>query len=99
MQGQHPSAPGHYSHSHGPGTSRRTLQRRRKTVDAADQETNQGRGKDVERKSQKTDFPFQLANPANYARFALYHRLDGHWRLTKLNRTFHLFSKADIFTC
>ena len=44
-------------------------------VDAADQKTNQGRGKDVERKSQKTDFPFQLANPANCAGFALYHRL------------------------
>ena len=47
-----------------------------KTPDAADQRTNQGRGKDVERKSPKTDFPSQLANPANHAGFALSHRLD-----------------------
>jgi hypothetical protein len=48
---------------------------RRKAADAADQKANQGRGKDVERKSQKADFPSQLANPAHYARFALSHRL------------------------
>src|SRR5579872_745631 len=56
-------------------TSHRTLQRGRKTVDAAEPKTNQGRGKDVKRKSPKTDFPSQLANPAHYAGFALSHRL------------------------
>ena len=40
--------------------------------------TNQGRGKDVERKSPKIDFPSQLANPAHCARFALSHRLYGY---------------------
>ena len=58
-------------------TSHRTLQRGRKTVDAAEQKADQGRGKDVERKSPKADFPSQLANPANNAGFALSHRLYG----------------------
>ena len=49
----------------GPGT----------TFDAADQNANQGDGKDVKRKSPKTDFPSQLANPANNAGFALSRRL------------------------
>jgi hypothetical protein len=40
-----------------------------------DEKAAQGRGKDVERKSHKTDFPFQLANPTNYAGFSLSHRL------------------------
>jgi transposase len=74
-----PSALGHYPDPHDRRTSRRTLQRGRKAVDAADQETNQGRGKDVERKSHKTDFPSQLANPAHYAAFALSHRLYDGW--------------------
>jgi hypothetical protein len=78
MQGDHPSAPGHYPDPHDRRTSRRTLQRGRKALDAADQKTNQGRGKDVERKSPKTDFPSQLANPAYYAGFALSHRLYGY---------------------
>src|ERR1700722_20230930 len=75
MQGNHPSAHGHDADPHDRGTSHRTLQRGREAPDAADEKTNQGRGKDVERKSPKTDFPFQLANPANCAGFALYHRL------------------------
>src|ERR1017187_10441375 len=79
MQGDHPSAPGHYPDPHDRRTSRRTLQRGRKTLDAADQKTNQGRGKDVERKSPQTDFPAQLANPAHYAGFALSHRLCYYW--------------------
>jgi hypothetical protein len=49
--------------------------RGRKAVDAVDEKADQGRGKDVERKSHKTDFPSQLANPANNAGFALSHRL------------------------
>ncbi|MGC1300418.1 MAG: hypothetical protein WA869_35775, partial [Alloacidobacterium sp.] len=53
----------------------RTLQRGSKAVDAADEKAGQGGGKDVERKSPKTGFPSQLANPANYAGFALSHRL------------------------
>ena len=53
----------------------RGLQRGRKAPDAAEQKTNQGRGKDVERKS---SFPPQLANPAQYAGFALSHRLYGY---------------------
>jgi len=48
---------------------------RRKALDATDEKANQGRGKDVESKSPKTDFPSQLANPAHYAGFALSHRL------------------------
>jgi len=56
----------------------RTLQRRRKTLDAADQKADQGGGKDVERKSRTTDFPSQLAHPANYAGFAFFHRLYGN---------------------
>ena len=51
MQGDHPSAPGHDTDPHDRRTSHRTLQRGRKAVDAAEQKTNQGRGKDVERKS------------------------------------------------
>src|ERR1019366_3995083 len=66
MQGDHPSAPGHYLDPHDRRTSSRTLQRGRKAVDAADEETDQGRGKDVERKSPKTDFPPQLANPGHF---------------------------------
>jgi hypothetical protein len=60
-------------------SSHRTLQRGRKTPDAAEQETNQGRGKEVERKSLKADFTSQLANPAQYAGFAPSHRLDDSW--------------------
>ena len=41
--------------THDRRTSRRTLQRRRKTPDAADQKTNQGRGKDVTTASTTTD--------------------------------------------
>ena len=78
MQGDHPSAPGPDTDTHDRRTSCRTLQRGRKTLDAADQKTNQGGGKDVERKSPKTDFPSQLANPAHYAGFALSHRLYGY---------------------
>src|ERR1035441_7134268 len=63
MQGDHPSTPGHYLDPRDRRTSRRTLQRARKALDAAHQKTNQGRGKDVERKSPKTNFPSQLANP------------------------------------
>src|ERR1035441_5689781 len=79
MQGDHPSTPGHYLDPRDRRTSRRTLQRARKALDAAHQKTNQGRGKDVERKSPKTDFPSQLANPAHYAGFALSHRLCFYW--------------------
>src|ERR1035438_5153301 len=78
MQGDHPSAHGPNPHNHHRWTSHRTLQRRRKTVDATVQKANQGRGKDVERKSPKPDFPSQLANPAHYAGFALSHRLYGY---------------------
>jgi hypothetical protein len=49
--------------------------RQSNSFDAADEKTGQGGGKDVARKSPKTDFPSQLANPANYAGFALPHRL------------------------
>src|ERR1019366_4968824 len=79
MQGDHPSTSRHYLDPHDRRTSRRTLQRARKALDAAHQKTNQGRGKDVERKSPKTDFPSQLANPAHYAGFALSHRLYGYY--------------------
>src|ERR1017187_5034812 len=79
MQGDHPSTPGHYLDPRDRRTSRRTLQRARKALDAAHQKTNQGRGKDVERKSPKTDFPSQLANPAYNAGFALSHRLCFYW--------------------
>src|ERR1035441_5611235 len=93
MQGDHPSAPGHYLDPHDRRTSSRTLQRGRKAVDAADEETDQGRGKDVERKSPKTDFPPQLANPAHYAGFALSHRhYDNCWMILFLDETGH-------FTC
>jgi hypothetical protein len=58
---------------------------------------NQGRGKDVWWKSQKDDFPPTLANPANNAGFALYHRLYGYWMIYQTghftcleNRTFAL---------
>ena len=44
-------------------------------VDTVDEKAGQGGGKDVARKSPKADFPSQLANPANYAGFALFHRL------------------------
>jgi len=71
----HPSAPGRYPDPDDRRTSRRILQRGRKAADAADEKANQGRGKDVARKSHKADFPSQLANPANYAGFALSHRL------------------------
>src|SRR4029077_6137539 len=63
MQGDHPPTPGPNTDPDDRRTSRRTLQRGRKAVDAADQKTNQGRGKDVGRKSQKADFPTPLANP------------------------------------
>src|SRR5579863_9153406 len=43
----HPSAPGPDTDPHDRRTSRRALQRGRKTPAAADQKTNQGRGKDV----------------------------------------------------
>src|ERR1019366_4440104 len=75
MQGDHPSAPGPDTDPHDRRTPRRALQRARKAPDAANEKADQGRGKDVERKSHKTDFPFQLANPAKCAGFALYHRL------------------------
>src|SRR5271167_1095312 len=78
MQGDHSSAPGPNADPHDRRTSRRSLQCGRKAVDAADQKTNQGRGKDVERKSPKTDFPSQLANPAHDAGFALSHRPYGY---------------------
>ena len=78
MQGDHPSASGHYPDPDDRRTSRRTLQRGRKTADAAEQKANQGRGKDVERKSPKADFPSKPANPANCAGFALSHRLYGY---------------------
>ena len=67
-----------YTDPHDRRTSRRSLQRGRKAPDAADQKTNQGGGKDVGRKSPKTDFPSQLANPAHCAGFALSHRLYGY---------------------
>src|SRR6266567_7638020 len=93
MQGDHPSAPGHYLDPHDRRTSRRTLQRGRKTPDAADQKTDQGGGKDVERKSPKTDFPSQLANPAHYAGFALSHRhCHDCWMILLFDQTGH-------FTC
>jgi len=38
---------------------------------------NQGGGKDVARKSPKTEFPSQLADSAQHAGFALSHRLFG----------------------
>src|ERR1017187_2500105 len=75
MQGDHPSASGRYFDHHDLRASNRTLQLGSKAIDAAEQKPNQGRGKDVERKSPKADFTSQLANPAKYAGFALYHRL------------------------
>jgi hypothetical protein len=57
----------------------RTLQRAGKALDAADEKAGQGCGKDVERNTPKTDFSSQLANPAHYAGFALYHRLYCYW--------------------
>jgi hypothetical protein len=82
MQGDHPSASGQYFDPHDRRTSHRTLQRAGKAIDAAQQKTNQGRGKDVDRKSPKADFPSQLANPANCAGFALSHRLyDDYWMI------------------
>jgi hypothetical protein len=93
MQGGHPSAFRHYLDPQDRRTSRRTLQRGRKAVDAADQKTDQGRGKDVERKSPKTDFPSQLANPAHYSGFALSHRhYDDCWMILPFDQTGH-------FTC
>jgi transposase len=41
-----------------------------------------GCGKAARRKSQKTDFPALLGNPANTAGFPLSHSPDGCWRLT-----------------
>ena len=75
IEGDHPSAPGPNTDHHDRGTSHRTLQRGRKTPDAAEPKTDQGRGKDVERKS---SFPSQPANPAHHAGFALSHRLYGY---------------------
>jgi hypothetical protein len=93
MQGDHSSAPGHFPDPHDCRTSRRTLQRGRKTVDAAGEKTDQGRGKDVERKSPQKDFPSQLANPAHYAGFALSHRhCDDCWMIL-------LFYQTGHFTC
>ena len=53
-----------------------------------------GRGKDAGWKSQRTDFPTPLGNPANPAGFPLSHSLGDYGRLTK-NRTFHLLRKGD----
>ena len=74
----HPPAPGHHLDSDDRWTSHRTLQRGRKAPYAAEQKTNQGRGKDVGWKSQKADFPTPLANPAHYAGFTLSHHLYGY---------------------
>src|ERR1700720_811579 len=93
MQGDHPSAPGPDTDPHDRRTSCRTLQRGRKIVDATDKKTGQGRGKDVERKSPKTDFPSQLANPAHYAGFALSHRHYDDCRMILL------FDETGHFTC
>src|ERR1700692_747414 len=88
MQGNHPSAHGHDLDPDDRRASHRALQRGRKPVDAAEPKTNQGRGKDVERKSPKADFPSQLANPAQYAGFALSHRLyDGCWMILLFDET------------
>src|SRR5580658_7137344 len=87
MQGDHPSAPGPNTDPHDRRTSRRSLQRGRKAVDSADQKTNQGSGKDVERKSPNADFPSPLANPAHDAGFALSHRLDDDcWMILLLTK-------------
>src|SRR5215475_11160063 len=89
MQGDHPSTPGRHPDPDDRRTPCRTLQRGRKAADAADEKTNQGRGKDVERKSPKADFSSQLANPAKYAGFALSHRLYDGWQLlTKPDTSF-----------
>src|ERR1039458_8921307 len=85
MQGDHPSAPGPNTDPDHRRTSGRTLQCGRKAVDAVDEKAGQGRGKDVERKSHKTHFPSQPANPAYCAGFTLSHRL---LRLT-INQTGH----------
>src|ERR1700689_3220581 len=97
MQGDHPSAPGPDTDPHDRRTSCRTLQRGRKIVDATDKKTGQGRGKDVERKSPKTDFPSQLAKARTRPGIRTFP--PPLLRLTFNNRTLHLFSKADIFTC
>src|SRR5665213_3662469 len=87
MQGNHPSASGHYPDPHDRRTSHRPLQRGRKAPDATLPKTNQGRGKDVERKCPNADFPSQLANPAHYAGFALSHRHDDDcWMILLLNQ-------------
>src|ERR1035438_2702444 len=102
MQGDHPSASGRNTYPHHRRTPCRTLQRARKALDAAHQKASQGRGKDVWWKSQKDDFPSTLANPANNAGFALYHRLYGYWMIYQSghftcseNRTFPLAKDTD----
>src|ERR1035438_9916474 len=103
MQGHHPPASGSNPHPHRRRAPCRTLQRARKALDAVDQEADQGRGKEVERKSPKADFPFQLANPAKYAGFALYQRLYyDYWMIYKTGhftcyekRTFLLANDTD----
>ena len=102
MQGDHPSASGRNTYPYHRRTPCRTLQRARKALDAAHQKASQGRGKDVWWKSQKDDFPSTLANPANNAGFALYHRLYGYWMIYQSghftcseNRTFPLAKDTD----
>jgi hypothetical protein len=51
---------------------------RSKTNDGA-----MGYGKDAERKSQTTDFPSPLGNPAHTAGFPLSHSPDYYWRVLK----------------
>jgi hypothetical protein len=67
----HESGPHANAHPHRRNTPRGTVQR---AGSAPDLKPSKGRGKGAGWKSQKDDFLTPLANPANYAGFALYHR-------------------------
>jgi hypothetical protein len=54
-----------------------------------------GCGKDAEWKSQKSDFPTSLGNPANPAGFPLSHSPGGYGRLTKIEHS--LFYEKGTF--
>jgi hypothetical protein len=61
----------------------RSLRRARRSDSQPETGGGQGRRKDARWKSQKTDFPTVLGNPAKCAGFPLSHRLGGYGRLTK----------------
>ena len=61
----------------------RSLRRARQSYPQPQTGGRQGRGKDAPWKSQTTDFPTALGNPAKYAGFPLSHRLGGCGGLTE----------------